>query len=449
MTQKHHATGFYLWHFFRKMSESPIDETVIHDRIWAKRSNLLSAFRKRCTMAKNIGSKNITLMATKDAALAAAMPMVNGSLVQLFLTNRSVDAYHVGLFSTLVSIVMVVGTMVCSYLSEKFPKPLTQYRWLFFLQMAIYLAMIPIAYFTMTPAGLFWLLSLIACAITFLYSWNTILGYKIPYMTIPFESYGSYTAVSGAVTGIVGVVSSFAFSAVINGNWGGKPYLVCIVITTVLMIVAWYCTYRLTPVNNVYDGQSHNNMNIRKILEVFSMPLFRKFVVPNTLRGITIGITNSIALIALYMGLTEGEASTLPIICALGYVVSSFLFHFLSKHMPLPTVALIGSLLVLPLISLPHDNSTVFLSVFLVAYIGRVIVDYAIPVMLIHVVPAEIAGTYNAGRYILLNLSSTVSVFAVGALLGRISALWLLSACALAYIIGMIWYMILYKKYMR
>ena len=51
--------------------------------------------------------------------------------------------------------------------------------------------------------------------------------------------------------------------------------------------------------------------------------------------------------------------------------------------------------------------------------------------------------------YILLNLSSTVSVFAVGALLGKISALWLLSACALAYLIGMIWYMILYKKYMR
>jgi hypothetical protein len=42
-----------------------------------------------------------------------------------------------------------------------------------------------------------------------------------------------------------------------------------------------------------------------------------------------------------------------------------------------------------------------------------------------------------------------VSVFAVGALLGKISALWLLSACALAYLIGMIWYMVLYKKYMK
>ena len=400
-------------------------------------------------MTKDIGKQNITLMAVKDAALAAAMPMVNGSLVQLFLTNRNVSAYYVGLFSTLVSIVMVVGTMVCSYFSEKLPKPLTQYRWLFFLQLAVYLAMIPIACVTMTPGSVFWLLSLIACAITFLHSWNTILGYKIPYMTVPFASYGTYTAISGAVTGIVGVVSSFAFSAVINGNLGGNPYLVCICITSVLMLVAWYCTYKLAPVNSVYDGAAHNNMNIKKILEVFKMPLFKKFIVPNTLRGITIGITNSIALIALYMGLTEGQASMLPIVCALGYVISSFLFHFLSKYMPLPVVALIGSLMVLALISLPHDNTPVFLTVFLVAYIGRVIVDYAIPVMLIHVVPAEIAGTYNAGRYILLNFSSTVSVFAVGALLGKISALWLLTACALAYIVGMIWYMVLYKKFMR
>ena len=400
-------------------------------------------------MAKNIGKQNITLMAVKDAALTAAMPMVNGSLVQLFLTNRNVSAYYVGLFSTLVSIITVVGTMLCSYISEKLPKPLTQYRWLFFLQFAIYLAMIPIACATMTPGSIFWILSLIACAITFLSAWNSILGYKIPYMTVPFEDYGTYTAISGASTGIVGVVASFAFSAIINGGLGGNPYLVCICISSLLMVIAWYCTYRLAPVNSVYDTPSHNNFSLKKLLEVFRMPLFKKFVVPNTLRGITIGITNSIALIALYMGLTEGEASMLPIVCALGYVASSFLFHFLSKYMPLPTVAIIGSLLVLALISLPHDNTPVFLTVFFVAYVGRVIVDYAIPVMLIRVVPADIAGIYNAGRYILLNISSTVSVFAVGALLGKISALWLLTACALAYIVGMIWYMVLYKKYMR
>ena len=400
-------------------------------------------------MAKNAGTKNIILMAAKDGALAAAMPMVNGSLVQLFLTNRGVSAYYVGLFSTIVSIITVVGTMLCSYICEKFPKPLKQYQWLFFLQLAVYLAMIPIAYFTMTPGSLFMILLLIAGAITFLCAWNCILGYKIPYMTIPFESYGTYTAISGAVTGIVGVVASFAFSAVINGNWGGNPYLICICITVVLLVVAWYCTYLLKPVNHVYDTPTHNNMSIKKLLEVFKMPLFRKFLVPNTLRGITIGITNSIALIALYMGLTEGEASILPIICALGYVGASFLFHFLSKYMPLPVVAIIGSILVLALISLPHDTPSVFLIVFLVAYVGRVLVDYAIPVMLIRVVPADIAGIYNAGRYILLNLSSTVSVFAVGALLGKISALWLLSACALAYIVGMIWYMVLYKRYIK
>ena len=400
-------------------------------------------------MAKNTGAKNIIYMATKDGALTAAMPMVNGSLIQLFLTNRGVSAYYVGLFSTLVSIITVVGMMLCSYLSEKLPKPLKQYQWLYFLQMAVYLAMIPIGYFHMTPIALFLILSLVACAITFLSSWSGILGYKIPYMTIPFDSYGSYTAVSGAVTGIVGVVSSFAFSAIISGNLGGNAYLVCILISCVLMLVAWYCTYRLAPVNKIYDAPSHNTMSIKKLLEVFRMPLFRKFLVPNTLRGITIGVTNSIALIALYMGLSEGQASMLPIICALGYVLASLLFHFLSKYMPLPVVAIIGSVLVLVLISLPHDMPSVFLSVFLIAYVGRVLVDYAIPVMLIRVVPADIAGIYNAGRSILLNLSSTVSVFAVGALLGKISALWLLSACALAYIVGMIWYMILYKKYMR
>ena len=400
-------------------------------------------------MGTNIGKKNIIFMAAKDGAMTAAMPMVNGSLIHLLLTNRGVSAYYVGLFSTLVSIITVVGTMLCSYISEKLPKPLKQYRWLFFLQTVIYIAMIPIAYFATTPTFLFVALSLVACSITLISSWNGILCYKIPYMTIPFDSYGNYTAVSGSVTGIVGVASSFAFSAIINGNVGGNPYLVCICISFVFLLVAWYCTYRLQPVNDVYDAPSHNTMSIKKLLEVFRMPLFRKFLIPNTLRGITIGVTSSVALIALYMGLSEGQASMLPIICALGYVGASFLFHFLSKYMPLPTVAVIGSILVFALISLPHDNSPVFLTVFLVAYIGRTLVDYAIPVMLIRIVPAEIAGIYNAGRNILLNFSSTITIFAVGALLGKISALWLLSACGVAYLVGMIWYMILYKKYTK
>ena len=202
-------------------------------------SNMFFFIIKRCIMAKNVGTKNIIYMATKDGALTAAMPMVNGSLIQLFLTNRHVSAYYVGLFSTLVSIITVVGMMLCSYLSEKLPKPLKQYQWLYFLQMAVYLAMIPIGCFTMSPMALFLVLSLVACAITFLSSWSGILGYKIPYMTIPFDAYGTYTAASGAVTGIVGVASSFAFSAIINAGIGGNPYLVCICISFVLMLVAW------------------------------------------------------------------------------------------------------------------------------------------------------------------------------------------------------------------
>ena len=39
-------------------------------------------------MAKDAGTKIIIYMSTKDGALTAAMPMVNGSLIQLFLTSQ-------------------------------------------------------------------------------------------------------------------------------------------------------------------------------------------------------------------------------------------------------------------------------------------------------------------------------------------------------------------------
>ena len=88
-------------------------------------------------MAKNAGTKKHHLHGCKSRCFDRSRTMVNGSLIQFFLTNRSVSVYYVGLFSTLVSIITVADMMHWSYLSEKLPMLLKQYPWLYFLHMAV------------------------------------------------------------------------------------------------------------------------------------------------------------------------------------------------------------------------------------------------------------------------------------------------------------------------
>ena len=188
-------------------------------------------------------------------------------------------------------------------------------------------------------------------------------------------------------------------------------------------------------------------MSARELLQMLSAPIFRAFVVPNLLRGLTVGITSTIAMFAVNMGYSEAEASRIPIMCALGCIVASLIYIALSAKIKITTIGLLGSFLLIPIAFLPANNIGIFLTLFFVAYMGRMVVDCVVPVMVIQIIDPKIVGAYNAWRNILIFLSSTLTVYFVGILLERGGAQFLLVACAAAYVISMIWYCVMYNKF--
>jgi predicted MFS family arabinose efflux permease len=161
------------------------------------------------------------------------------------------------------------------------------------------------------------------------------------------------------------------------------------------------------------------------------------------------GVIGSLSLLALTMGFSQLTAAKLTIMFSVGYVTASFLYYLLPKRFSVPMVGLMGSILLAALIFMPGSSATLFLFLAFLAQIGKVLVDFVIPEMVFRMIDPQIAGAYNSWRAILSNVTSTVTVYLIGILAERISPLFLLVPAAAAYLISMLWYFLLYKRFRR
>ncbi len=394
---------------------------------------------------------NIALYSVKEGAYLAALPFINGTLIQLFLAHKGVPAERIGLFNTAVYIANIVTTILFSNLAEKRPNALRESNRVLFLQAALYIAYLPAAIFSgLGTRGVFWLMLPAAAVQIVLYACKYIFEYKLFYQIIDSRRIGTLQAVAGVVMGGMGILCGVLCASLIENGTGETPYLIGMLITEGLLVAAFLCNRGMRVVNHCFDdAQTETTMGFRQVVAMMREPIFRRFVVPNTLRGITIGITNSIALIALGMGYSEGIAARLTVMCSAGYIAGSAAYYFMDRRMRQTTVSLIGAALLMSIIFLPRSNDSLFLILFFVAYFGRILVDHSVPVMVFRMIDPKIAGAYNAWRNTLSSLTAAGVSYAVGAMIGKTSPLALLIPCALAYGVSMVWYALLYRNYER
>ena len=389
---------------------------------------------------------NLFAYSCKEAAYNAALPMINGALIQLFLSNRGVAASQIGLFNSVIYIITLGTMLVLSTMGEKKANPLAQSTKMLLVQALLYLLYLPVMAMKLDSGSLLLFMMAAAGIQTALYSGKVVLEYKLQYQIVFPKQYGSLVSTSGIAIGLVGIAVSFLCSAMIEANAAGNPYLVCMLVTFGLLALTFWFSKKLRIVNHALDIPSGEPVTLKKISGILHEPVFKKFIIPNTLRGITIGVTNSIAIIALAMGVDEASASMLPAMYSIGFVAASMLYYFLPKLISGPVVGLCGSCLLCAIVFLPENNANLFLFLAFIAYMGRVLVDHAIPDILFQIINPEIAGVYNAWRNILGNVSTTVAVYLVGVLAEKANMLFLLIPCVAAYMISMTWYYILYKK---
>lgn len=395
----------------------------------------------------NAGSRNIGFYAAMGATYVAALPMVNGALMQLFLADKGLSTVQIGAFSTVVQLSRLVSTILFSKAAERSGNPLRSTRRVLLTQVLMYLCYLPVTQLRLSAVVVLLIMAGLAALQTACFAYKGILDYKLPYQIIPLERYGSMVFFNSAINGVVGIVLSFAFSQIIAAAPMGQPYLWCMVMAAVLLLLSFLSCSRMRPIEDSTFTIRKNPMRTRQLLDMFKSPKFRAIIVPTMLRGITFGITDSIVLIMLNLGYADTDASKLPIITALGCLLAAGVYHLLSTKMKMPSIGTFGSVLLLSALFLPRGNRMLFYVLYLIVYTGQMLIDCTIPIMIIQIVDPEIAGAFNAWRNTLLFLVTTGSTYLTSVLLSKGYVTILLVACAAGYFISMVMHRAVYKRF--
>ena len=64
------------------------------------------------------GTRNIGFYAAMAASYTAALPMVNGALIQLFLADKGLNTVQIGTFATVVQMSTLAGTVIFSKVAK-------------------------------------------------------------------------------------------------------------------------------------------------------------------------------------------------------------------------------------------------------------------------------------------------------------------------------------------
>ena len=393
------------------------------------------------------GTKNIGFYAAMAATYTAALPMVNGALMQLFLADKGLSTVQIGTFATVVQMSTLLGTMLFSRLADKSDNPRRFTALVLLGQTLLSLCYLLLVKASFAPKTLLLLTAALAAAITGLAALKGILDYKLPYQIVPLERYGSMIFFNSAINGVVGIGLSFCFSQIIAVKLGGQPYFWCLLLASGLLLVACLSCGSMKPLENGGTVIRKNNMSTRQLLEMFRSPIFKAIIPPTLLRGITFGITGSMVLIMLNLGYSDADASKLPIVTACGCLLAAGIHHFLSHRMKMPNIGTVGSVLLLSVLFLSAGNRYLFYGLYLLVYTGQMLIDCTIPIMVIHIVDPQIAGAYNAWRNTLLFLVSTVSTYVTAVLLEKGLVTVVLVACAVGYSAGMILHKRMYYRF--
>lgn len=393
------------------------------------------------------GTKNIGLYAAMAASYTAALPMVNGALMQLFLADKGLTTVQIGTFATVVQMSTLLGTMLFSKTVDKSGNPKRFTGLVLLGQTLLSLSYLLIAKSSISAHVILLLTAMLAAMITGLAALKGILDYKLPYQIIPLDQYGNMIFFNSAINGVVGIGLSFCFSRIIAVKLGGQPYLWCMVLASALLLISSASCLSMKPIEGAGSLIRKNSITANQLLEMFRSPKFKAIIFPTLLRGVTFGITGSMVLIMLNLGYSDADASKLPIITACGCLLAAGIHHFLSHKIKMPSIGTVGSILLLSVLFLPRGNRMLFYTLYLLVYTGQMLIDCTIPIMVIRIVDPQIAGAYNAWRNTLLFLVSTVSTYVTALLLEKGLVKVVLIACAVGYSIGMILHKRMYYRF--
>ena len=266
----------------------------------------------------------------------------------------------------------------------------------------------------------------------------TILSYCLPYYTIDMKDYGKMTGVSTAIAGGASFLMSLLYTLLLSKFSYMKT-------TSSFFIVAIVC-FILTGImcaSMQVKGAGVEREEKTDFLAVFKNKTTYVLLIPNFVRGLSVGVFNVIATIAISTSiLNEKNAPYVSVILQVATFLANLFFAFAYKKLSTKNLLLFSTIGVALSFPLCLEFGVVgFFVCFTVASFFKFVIDTAIPVVITEIIPKEQIGPYTSIRMLIFTGAQAVGPLLITPLEGAIGYTGvLIFATVMLFICGVTYY---------
>ncbi len=380
---------------------------------------------------------NYSKLYLRDSLLSIAMMFYSGNYIIMFLVNAGVTSAGIGIFNSIGSFVSLGSMFLCGLIGDKL-KDIRKTITISFASLSVfYLVMIYFSIVHFGPNVVLITTILLHAVTSFVYGFRNVLEYKLVYLITDIRRYARVTAVTGLITGIVGVSAGFVISLIID-NVPYYPAMTGFFILGLLLIVI-ICLINQSFViqRKHHDDDAPKAVKASKdrengFLGVLRSRHFYVLAIPNLIRGISTGLLGLVLVIGIEeLAMNATDSSILNTVGMASTFAGNLVFSYLSDKVSARTLCLVSASIVMITIPFSIVNGKLwFYALYFVGISARYIVDGTIPVMVTQIVPYEQMGAYTSLRMMLMTGGSSIASLVGGLLIGNISSFLLFAIAA-------------------
>ena len=376
-------------------------------------------------------------------ARTVALICATGTLMQTFLASLGFESSQIYMHSTLLQAANVLTIILASNWANN-GSPIKRSAFTTIPIGLLFLCYIPIAIANQATPTSYALLIAIGIVQQIAYGFFTVCEYKTPYYIYKADEYGMMLSVCGIISSLFSLLMGYVIAYLTARFPFVEIMKFAFVISAVLMLIAFVAIYfeKSLRVEEKTGDKAAPKEKTR--VNLMKTPVFTYLIHANLLRGFAAGVISVLAAVALELGHNEALTASMVSAQSLASLAACAFFALVSKKISERALVIGGSLFVglIPLLLI--DNSSLFLMIYTVIMVGRTLIDYGVPSMLLKVVPVEIAGPYHAWRMVLQNAGMLIAT----TLATVMPIPYLLAAAAVFQLISGVSFSLIVKKHM-
>ena len=267
-----------------------------------------------------------------------------------------------------------------------------------------------------------------------------ILAYCLPYYTIDMKDYGKMTGISTAIAGGASFLASLVYSLLLSKF----SYMKTTAAFFVIAIVCFILTSIVCASMRVKTIEpSKRDREKSDVMAVFKNKNTYILLIPNFVRGLSVGIFNVIATIAISTSiLDETTSSYISVILQVATFAGNLFFAFAYKKFSTKNLLLFSTIGVCVSFPFSLELGVIgFFCCFTIASFFRFVIDTAIPVIITEIIPQEQIGPYTSIRMLIFTGAQAVATLLIMPLEAAIGYTGvLIFATAMLFICGATYY---------